>query len=90
MDRSRRGELQPNPHDFTSDFLEIWLEDYYVRSREDKGLARQMDEFCRRSFNATAREFTEALVLHRHRIAAPVIVGISGFGGDGMRSRRIR
>jgi hypothetical protein len=56
----RSFEIEPD--EFTGEFVDVWLEDYYVRSLVDAGLAQQMEDFARFEYGVSTVVFTEALI----------------------------
>jgi hypothetical protein len=54
--------------EFTDEFLEDWLESYFVRSVGDRRLQQQMDEFARWTSGLDADAFTARLVLSLNSI----------------------
>lgn len=48
--------------DLFEEFVDLWLEDWFLRSPNEPGLVAQMDEFCGHEWGVDAHTFTLALV----------------------------
>jgi hypothetical protein len=62
--RRRRGTCPQriDAWEFTDEFIDVWLDDYYVRSQDDPGLLEQMDDLTRFEYGLSVTDFTEQLV----------------------------
>lgn len=48
--------------ELTEEFVTVWLDDWYLRAPNERGLVEQMDEFARGAYGVDAAEFSAAMV----------------------------